>query len=82
MRWITNTQVKIKSEVADSNRQAADISRLLDGFERQISHFLNPSIDKQVTKVLVITLYLWHLQHLQLKVSDLSHQVQITTKSV
>ena len=47
-RWLTNTQVKIKSEVADSNTQALQITQSLKDLIRRIDACDNPNLDKEV----------------------------------
>lgn len=46
-RWLTNTQVKIKSEVAFSNSQAKKLSIYLSTFERHIDAVEKPNLDKE-----------------------------------
>lgn len=48
-RWISETQVKIKSEVALSNQQAHTLKNLLTSYQLKIDAILNPNLDKQVT---------------------------------
>jgi vacuolar-type H+-ATPase subunit B/Vma2 len=47
-RWLTNTQVKIKGEVAESNSQAQTLARCLDDLERRIDACRFPHSDKEV----------------------------------
>jgi len=47
-RWLTNTQVKIKAEVADSNSQAQRLAQHLDDLERKIDACERPNLDKEV----------------------------------
>ena len=47
-RWLTNTQVKIKSEVADSNSQAQKLGQHLNDLERRIDACEHPNLDKEV----------------------------------
>lgn len=47
-RWLTNTQVKIKTEVANSNMQAQHILKLLNQLERKINACIKPNLDKEV----------------------------------
>ncbi|XP_050389125.1 coiled-coil domain-containing protein 180 isoform X2 [Patella vulgata] len=46
-RWLTNTQVKIKAEVAESNSQAQKLSQFLQRLERRIDACENPNPDKE-----------------------------------
>ena len=48
-RWLTNTQVKIKAEVANSNTQAQRLVSLLDQLERRIDACDRPNLDKEVS---------------------------------
>ena len=47
-RWLTNTQVKIKSEVADSNTQTKDLGQILSDLTRRIDACNRPNLDKEV----------------------------------
>ena len=47
-RWLTNTQVKIKAEVADSNSQAQRLAQHLEDLERKIDACERPNLDKEV----------------------------------
>ncbi|XP_059166254.1 coiled-coil domain-containing protein 180-like isoform X2 [Physella acuta] len=47
-RWLTNTQVKIKTEVANSNMQAQQILKLLNQLESKINAFVKPNLDKEL----------------------------------
>lgn len=47
-RWISDAQVKIKSEVAVSNEQARTLRALLLIYEAKIDAILHPNLDKQV----------------------------------
>jgi hypothetical protein len=47
-RWISETQVKIKSEVAANNQQAQTFKKLVFSYRDQIDSILNPNLDKQV----------------------------------
>ena len=47
-RWLTNTQVKIKSEVADSNTQALQLTQTLKDLHRRIDACARPNLDKEV----------------------------------
>ena len=47
-RWLTNTQVKIKSEVADSNSQAQRLAQALNDLDRRIDACEKPNLDKEV----------------------------------
>lgn len=46
-RWLTNTQVKVKSEVAFSNSQAKKLAVYLSTFERHIDAVEKPNLDKE-----------------------------------
>lgn len=46
-RWLTNTQVKIKSEVADSNSQSLVIAKCIATFDRRIDAVLRPNLDRE-----------------------------------
>ncbi|XP_077986671.1 coiled-coil domain-containing protein 180-like [Glandiceps talaboti] len=46
-RWLTNTQVKIKSEVAASNAQAQKLAQYLMILERRIDACEKPNLDKE-----------------------------------
>ncbi|KAM7451254.1 hypothetical protein ABFA07_001297 [Porites harrisoni] len=46
-RWLTNTQVKVKSEVAFSNSQAKKLALYLSTFERHIDAVEKPNLDKE-----------------------------------
>ncbi|XP_074627275.1 coiled-coil domain-containing protein 180-like [Acropora palmata] len=46
-RWLTNTQVKVKSEVAFSNSQAKKLAIYLSTFERHIDAVERPNLDKE-----------------------------------
>nr|KAG5705811.1 hypothetical protein BaRGS_027470 [Batillaria attramentaria] len=46
-RWLTNTQVKIKAEVAASNSQAQALARHLLDLERRIDACEKPNFDKE-----------------------------------
>ncbi len=47
-RWISDAQVRIKSEVSTSNQQAQVIKTLIVLYEMKIDSILNPNLDKQV----------------------------------
>ncbi len=47
-RWLTNTQVKIKAEVADSNSQAQQLVQYLNDLDRRIDACEHPNPDKEV----------------------------------
>jgi len=47
-RWISETQVKIKSEVAIDNQQAHLLKTLVLFYQNKIDSILNPNLDKQV----------------------------------
>ena len=47
-RWISDAQVKIKSEVAVSNEQARTLKALVLVYEAKIDAILQPNFDKQV----------------------------------
>ena len=48
-RWISEAQVKIKSEVANNNQQAHVLKTLVLLYQTKIDSILNPNLDKQVT---------------------------------
>ena len=50
-RWLTNTQVKIKAEVANSNSQAQQLAQHLSDLDRRIDACERPNLDKEVTLV-------------------------------
>ncbi len=49
-RWISETQVKVKSEVAANNQQAHSFKKLVLSYQNQIDSILNPNLDKEVKK--------------------------------
>ncbi|XP_042193356.1 coiled-coil domain-containing protein 180 [Callorhinchus milii] len=46
-RFLTNTQARIKSEVAISNHQGMNISSYLEHFERKLDACMRPNMDKE-----------------------------------
>ena len=50
-RWLTNTQVKIKAEVANSNSQAQQLAQHLSDLDRRIDACERPNLDKEVTLI-------------------------------
>lgn len=48
-RWLTNTQVKIKTEVADSNAQAKRLAQHINDIDRRIDACERPNPDKEVS---------------------------------
>ncbi|XP_056009695.1 coiled-coil domain-containing protein 180-like isoform X3 [Ostrea edulis] len=46
-RWLTNTQVKIKAEVANSNSQAQQLAQHLNDLDRRIDACEKPNLDKE-----------------------------------
>ncbi|XP_065068754.1 coiled-coil domain-containing protein 180-like isoform X2 [Rhopilema esculentum] len=46
-RWLTNIQVKIKSEVANSNTQAQKLAKMIATFDRRIDAVLRPNLDRE-----------------------------------
>ncbi|XP_041481342.1 coiled-coil domain-containing protein 180-like isoform X1 [Lytechinus variegatus] len=46
-RWLNNTQVKIKGEVAQSNTQAQSLMRLLNKLETRVDACERPNLDKE-----------------------------------
>lgn len=56
-RWLTNTQVRIKSEVADSNSQAQKLAQFLNDLERRIDACEYPNLDKEVHTFIKFTLF-------------------------
>jgi len=49
-RWISETQVKVKSEVAANNQQANSFKKLVLSYQNQLDSILNPNLDKQVKR--------------------------------
>lgn len=47
-RWISDTQVRIKSEVALSNQQSLALKTLLINFQTQLDALAFPNLDKRV----------------------------------
>ncbi|XP_021341706.1 coiled-coil domain-containing protein 180-like isoform X3 [Mizuhopecten yessoensis] len=47
-RWLTNTQVKIKAEVASSNSQAQQLAQHLNDVDRRIDACARPNLDKEL----------------------------------
>lgn len=47
-RWLTNTQVKIKAEVANSNSQAQQLAQHLSDLDRRVDACERPNLDKEV----------------------------------
>lgn len=47
-RWLTNTQVKIKAEVANSNSQAQQLAQHLNDLDRRVDACERPNLDKEV----------------------------------
>ena len=47
-RWLTNTQVKIKTEVADSNAQAKRLAQHINDIDRRIDACERPNLDTEV----------------------------------
>ena len=46
-RWLTNTQVKIKTEASESNTQSQTLALLLSKIDRKIDAIQHPSPDKE-----------------------------------
>lgn len=46
-RWLTNTQVKIKAEVANSNSQAQQLAQHLSNLDRRVDACERPNLDKE-----------------------------------
>ena len=46
-RWLTNTQVKIKTEASESNTQSQTLALLLSKIDRKINAIQHPSPDKE-----------------------------------
>lgn len=51
-RWLTNTQVKIKAEVANSNSQAQQLAQHLSDLDRRVDACERPNLDKEVNTTL------------------------------
>ena len=51
-RWISETQVKIKSEVGANNQQAETFKNLVLSYQNQLDSILNPNLDKEVTIII------------------------------
>ncbi len=49
-RWISDAQVKIKSEVAINNQQTHLLKTFVSLYEIRIDSILNPNLDKQVSE--------------------------------
>ena len=47
-RWISDTQIKIKSEVALNNQKAQSLKTLILLYQTKLDAILNPNLDKQV----------------------------------
>lgn len=54
-RWLTNTQVKIKAEVASSNSQAQVLGRHISDVRRRVDACDRPNLDKEVTIISLMT---------------------------
>lgn len=52
-RWISETQVKIKGEVASNNQQSTAFKKLVSLYRNNIDSILNPNLDKQVREKLI-----------------------------
>lgn len=50
-RWISEAQVKIKSEVAVCNQQAHVLKAVVSFYQTRIDSILNPNLDKQVRRL-------------------------------
>lgn len=48
-RWISETQVKIKSEVAANNQQAQTFKKLVLAYRDQLDSIMHPNLDKKVS---------------------------------
>ncbi|CAF0808765.1 unnamed protein product [Rotaria sordida] len=64
-RWISETQVKIKSEVAINNEHAQMLKTLILTYQAKIDSILNPNLDKQVSTLN--------------EIRELFHQIVLTT---
>lgn len=58
-RWLTNTQVKIKAEVANSNSQAQRLMQHLSDLDRRIDACEKPNLDKEVSQKVPMTVTSW-----------------------
>ncbi|KAJ8300120.1 hypothetical protein KUTeg_021639 [Tegillarca granosa] len=54
-RWLTNTQVKIKAEVANSNTQAQTLAQHINDLDRRIDACEKPNLDKELDSGMQIT---------------------------
>ncbi len=59
-RWLTNTQVKIKAEVADSNSQAQQLVQYLNDLDRRIDACEHPNPDKEVCLFVSVFVFFLH----------------------
>ena len=50
-RWLTNTQVKVKTEVAESNGQAQRLMHHLNVLEKRVDACEKPNLDKEVSQI-------------------------------
>lgn len=57
-RWLTNTKVKIKAEVAASNGAAKDVADALTRFEQRLDACERPNPDKEVSSMNILFIYL------------------------
>jgi hypothetical protein len=56
-RWISDTQVKIKVEIALANQQASTLKELVKSYEIQLDSMFNPNLDKQVNRIFSFEFY-------------------------
>uniref|UniRef100_A0A1I8I5B4 DUF4455 domain-containing protein n=1 Tax=Macrostomum lignano TaxID=282301 RepID=A0A1I8I5B4_9PLAT len=49
-RWLTNTQVKIKAEVSDSNSQSLKLVETLDSLAKRVDACARPNLDKETVR--------------------------------
>lgn len=57
-RWLTNTKVKIKAEVAASNTAAKNIADALARFEQRLDACERPNPDKEVSSMDIFFIFL------------------------
>lgn len=58
-RWLTNTKVKIKAEVAASNTAAKNIADALARLEQRLDACEKPTPDKEVSSMDILFIFLF-----------------------